>query len=351
MSIINNRFKAVLEQMENIKPSKFRNDKVLIVDGLNTYIRAFSVSPTLNDNGDHIGGTLGFFRSIGAAIKMHNPSRVVVVFDGKGGSKKRKGIYEGYKGNRVSTTRLNRYANFESPEKEAEAMRYQLSRVGHYLKCLPVDILTLDNVEADDVIAYCTKVYFKNEVVILSTDKDFLQLINERVTVYRPMKKALTNPRTFQEEFGINAKNYHILKMFLGDASDNIIGIPGIGPKTVLKLYPELLEDRHIGLAELKTITESKMIGQDVKLHPKYQLILSKWELMKQNNELMNLHIETLPDNLKVKVMDMLGQPLTQPDIYNLNRFSQEDSIHFGTSPMLWYQTIFARLVTYKEEA
>ena len=76
------------------------NDKVLIIDGLNTFIRCFSAMPTLNDDGAHVGGIVGFLRSIGYAIKTIRPTRCVIVFDGKGGSNRRKKVFSGYKANR-----------------------------------------------------------------------------------------------------------------------------------------------------------------------------------------------------------------------------------------------------------
>ena len=73
------------------------NDKVLIIDGLNTFIRVFSVIPTTNDDGIHVGGIVGFLRSIGYTINMFRPTRVIIVFDGKGGSSRRRKLYPEYK--------------------------------------------------------------------------------------------------------------------------------------------------------------------------------------------------------------------------------------------------------------
>ena len=72
------------------------NDKVLIIDGLNTFIRVFSVIPTTNEDGVHVGGIVGFLRSIGYVINMVSPTRVIIVFDGKGGSNRRRKILPEY---------------------------------------------------------------------------------------------------------------------------------------------------------------------------------------------------------------------------------------------------------------
>ena len=75
------------------------NEKVLIIDGLNTSIRVFSVIPTTNEDGIHIGGIVGFLRSIAYVVNMIRPTRVIIAFDGKGGSSRRRKIYPQYKQN------------------------------------------------------------------------------------------------------------------------------------------------------------------------------------------------------------------------------------------------------------
>ena len=80
---------------------------MLIIDDLNTFIRVFSVIPTTNDDGTHIGGIVGFLKSIGYTINMFRPTRLIIVFDGKGGSSRRK-LYQEYKFKRKTNIRLNR---------------------------------------------------------------------------------------------------------------------------------------------------------------------------------------------------------------------------------------------------
>ena len=84
------------------------NDKVMIVDGLNMFIRCFGAVPTLNDDGNHVGGVTGFLLSLGALIRNNKPTRVFMVFDGKGGSTRRKKMYKGYKEGRTGMTKVNR---------------------------------------------------------------------------------------------------------------------------------------------------------------------------------------------------------------------------------------------------
>ena len=104
------------------------NEKVLIIDGLNTFIRVFSVIPTTNDDGIHIGGIVGFLKSVGYAIKMLAPTRTLIVFDGKGGSNRRRKIYPEYKAKRTTKIRLNRVIDYENLDDERHSMLMQLSR-------------------------------------------------------------------------------------------------------------------------------------------------------------------------------------------------------------------------------
>ena len=88
-------YKNILDSVETDRETninRHKNSRVLIIDGLNTFIRCWSSIPTMNEDGDHIGGVTGALKSIGYAIRQTQPSRVVVVFDGQGGSKKKKGI-------------------------------------------------------------------------------------------------------------------------------------------------------------------------------------------------------------------------------------------------------------------
>ena len=95
------------EHKDNPVPqSRTRDSDILLVDGTNNFIRCWTVVPTLNDNGEHVGGISGFLTSLGYAIKMLRPTRVIIVFDGKGGSLRRKQIYPEYKEKRAMKIRI-----------------------------------------------------------------------------------------------------------------------------------------------------------------------------------------------------------------------------------------------------
>ena len=123
-------YKNILESVEIDRENnkdRHKNSRVLIIDGLNTFIRCWTSIPTLNDNGDHVGGVTGTLRSIGYAIRQTQPSRVIVTFDGQGGSKRRKKLFPEYKANRSkSKLRINRaYNDLMNDEEERESMKRQ----------------------------------------------------------------------------------------------------------------------------------------------------------------------------------------------------------------------------------
>jgi DNA polymerase-1 len=228
-------YKELLSKLGNQQTTNQNlNDKVLIIDGLNMFIRVFGAVPALNDDGEHCGGITGFLLSTAATIRNLNPSRVVIVFDGKGGSHRRKKVYADYKGGRTGLTRLNRLSGYEDIEDQQQSMKKQFVRLYEYLQNLPITLLQVDYVEADDLMAWMANHYFKKEVVLLSSDKDFLQLVNERIKVYSPVKKVMYDEPLVKEEWGVIPQNLIWYRVIMGDTSDNIKGVNGIGTKTIL---------------------------------------------------------------------------------------------------------------------
>ena len=280
-----------------------RNSRVLIIDGLNTFIRSWTVNPTMNEDGDHTGGVVGSLKSIGFQIREFNPTRVVVTFDGKDGSKKRKTIHEGYKANRSKNRfRVNRqYQGMMTEEEERLSMKQQFIWLNDVLDYLPIQTMIYDGIEADDVIGYLTTQVLKEdeEVVIVSTDKDFLQLVSNRVKVFSPTKKKTYDREAVKEEFGIWPQNILLYRTMDGDKSDNIPGVKGCGIKTLLKRFPELEEDRYISFDEFFQLCEERK-GK-IKL---YETILEHKEQILMNKNIMELSDLHIPTQKKLKILD-----------------------------------------------
>jgi DNA polymerase-1 len=286
------------------------NDKVLIIDGLNTFIRVFSVIPTTNEDGVHVGGIVGFLKSIGYVINMVSPTRVIIVFDGKGGSTRRRKIYPEYKQNRKTKYRVNRTYDFASQEDEKQNMIMQLQRCVEYLDTLPVTVLSYDNIEADDTIGYLTKqVLPDSNIIIMSTDKDFLQLANGRVKIWSPSKKKMYDDKSVFEEFGISSQNYIWYRVLDGDKSDNISGVRGLGLKTIQKKLPFLSENRIVGMDEvLNELPEHK-------------------DTIELNYKLMQLSDVDISASTKTKIVDRINEPINRLVKFQFEKMFLEDKL------------------------
>ena len=304
-------YKNILNEVEQERETNHlreRNSRVLIIDGLNTFIRSWTTNPTMNEDGDHTGGVIGSLKSIGYQIREFNPTRCIVTFDGKDGSQSRKKIHEGYKAGREKNRfRVNRqYQGMMDEEEERLSMKQQFIWLNDILDYLPVQTMIYDGIEADDTIAYLTKHNesdLGNEVVIVSTDKDFLQLVSDKVKVFSPTKKKLYDRQVVFDEYGIWPENLLLYRTLDGDKSDNIPGIRGCGIKTLLKRFPELSEDRTITHEEFFQLCEEKQ-GK-IKL---YDDILKAKDQLLMNKRLMELDEPHIPTNQKLKILDRFNE-------------------------------------------
>ena len=286
------------------------NDKVLIIDGLNTFIRVFSVIPTTNDDGIHVGGIVGFLRSIGYTINMIRPTRTIIVFDGKGGSNRRRKLYPEYKQNRKTKYRVNRSYDFASQEDERHNMMMQLSRCVEYLGTLPITVMSYDNIEADDTIGYlCRQVLTDSQITVMSTDKDFLQLANGRIKIWSPTKKKMYDDKMVMDEYGINSHNYIWYRVLDGDKSDNIPGVRGLGLKTIKKKLPFLSENRIVEMNEVvDTLPDSR-------------------DIIKLNYKLMQLSDVDISGSTKTKIIDKVNEPINRLIKFQFQKMFLEDKL------------------------
>ena len=260
-------------------------ERVLLIDGLNLFFRNFAMLNMVNPNGVHIGGLGGFFRSLGALIRQINPTQVYVIFDGTGSANNRKNLIPEYKSGR-DLQRITNWEAFDDLEDEHEAKVDQMVRIIQYLKTLPVKTITIDKVEADDIIAYLSGVIPqdpKDKSFIVSSDKDFIQLVSDNVIVYRPIEKEYYTKETVVEKFNISPKNFILYKTLLGDNSDKIKGVKGLGKKGLFKKFPELTE-KDLIWDDILDICEEK-----IKDHVVYARIVHGQEELEKNYKVMDL--------------------------------------------------------------
>ena len=337
---------SLFENMENENGftglQKSSDSDILLIDFYNLFLRSFMAIPTMNDNGLHVGGIAGFLKTLGAAIKLLTPSRVIIVVDGKGGSLKRRKLYPDYKANRKTSVRLNRsYTDLSSSELEENGLKKQLLRTVAYLDNLPVTTIAIDNVEADDVIAYLAVEYFKDKnVYIASCDKDFLQLANDRVKIWSPSKKKLYGSAEIFTEFKIHCENFIYYRALEGDTSDNIDGIRGAGLKTVLKCFPFLAEHKKATLQEIYNYSDNNK-GK-LKL---YNTILDNKDIVERNYQLMQLTDTQIQSFSQLRINEVMQKPVNRLNKMQFLKLIGEDKMRNNLeNSNLWLTECFGKL-------
>jgi len=338
---MNNRYAELLKEVSqehNVKKDESLNDRVLIIDGLNQFIRVFGAVPALNDDGEHCGGVTGFLLSTAATIRRLKPTRVVIVFDGKGGSNRRKSMYKGYKEGRTGLTKINRLAGYEDLEDQQESMRKQFTRLIEYLQVLPISLTYIDYVEADDIIAYLANHYFKKEVTMISSDKDFLQLVNPRIKVWAPTKKKMYDEALVMEDYGVKPQNLVFYRCLEGDKSDNIEGVRGVGPKTILNKMSFLNEDE----LTLDGFMEKVNSECDEKLSQKLTENVTTIEM---NYQLMQLKDPEISSSIKSNIREIMDSHESNFDIVEFKKMFMYDKLYTAFSNVdSWLRNSFLSL-------
>ena len=205
-------------------------DKFLVIDGSSLIHRAFfALPPLMNKQGVHTGAVYGLCNMLLKLLGDLQPRYMAVAFD-KSRKTFRTEMYADYKGQRKPT-----------PSELSEQFPLSMK----VLDALGIHTLELDNYEADDIIGTFAKAAPQDvEVIIVTGDRDELQLVDERTKVYYT-KRGISDIQIFDEaEFaanyeGLQPKQLIELKGLMGDTSDNIPGVPGVGPKTAIKLIKE----------------------------------------------------------------------------------------------------------------
>jgi DNA polymerase-1 len=234
-------------------PTDSKPNHLYLVDGSAYIFRAYHRLPPLtNVRGEPVGAVYGYttmlWKLADELNKADGPTHMAVVLD-KAGTSFRNDLYDQYKANRP-----------EAPED----LRPQFPMIRDATRAFSLPLIEEENVEADDMIASYTKAALAEgwKVTIVSSDKDLMQLIEPndegRVDMLDTMKNARMNRATVEEKFGVGPEKLGDVLGLMGDSSDNIPGVPGIGPKTASKLINEFGDIESV-LAAAPEMKKSKM--------------------------------------------------------------------------------------------
>ena len=260
--------------------------RVLVIDALNMFLRAFIVDPSLSNHGQPIGGIKGSIKILQKLVRITKPNEIVICWDGPNGSQKRKILDSGYKEGR-KPLRLNRSVHNLTENEEIQNKVWQQMQVIEYFNQMPIIQLILERVEADDIISYvCNSRHYDGwQKVIVSNDKDFLQLCDDETVVYRPTTDKIETKKTVIENLGIHPTNMALARAMDGDASDNLPGVNRVGMKTIATKLPFMKEGR--------TVTVDELIGYCENTESKlkvFKTIAESRKLIEHNYDMMQLY-------------------------------------------------------------
>jgi len=222
------------------------NNTAVVVDGNLMAFKAFSTRTFTSKDGRPTSVIHGLLQTLNTAYTRNQYDKLLVCWD-YGKSKKRLKRDKNYKANR-GKMESDDYKRFKEEMKMAQ----------EFLETLKIPQLKIYEVEGDDMIGIASRHLMKQgfNVIVVSEDRDLLQLINSKVKVWRPKTKKLFDKKMFAKEYeGLKPKDLIKMKSLMGDKGDNIPSIPGIGTKTAIwlvKQYPTL-QDKNIDINDIKS--------------------------------------------------------------------------------------------------
>ena len=266
-------------------------------------MRNYIVDPSLSTNGQPIGGTKGFIKSLQSVCRTINPDLIFVAWDG--GSQKRKSIDKNYKAGR-KPVRLNRDIHNMTAGEQEDNKNWQQERLIEYLNEMPTLQSYVENVEADDIIALACRSQALSDYhkIILSSDKDFIQLCDDTTILYRPIQKEILNEKRILEQFEIHPTNFALARAIAGDKSDNLAGVGGVGLPTVAKRFPFLAQDKSYTIKEL--VEYSEQVDSKLKV---FKNVIEKKEIIEKNYKMMQLYVPNISARSAQHIRAMLNKP------------------------------------------
>ena len=260
--------------------------KILIIDFLNLFIRSYVVNPSISKQGQPIGGIVGVFKSLQKISRETKPDKIIICHDGPGGSRKKKALHKDYKEGR-NPLRLNRNVKVLDDKQEFENRIWQQLKTFEYLNLCPVIQPMEENVEADDLISFIVqhKQFTDCVKVIVSSDKDFIQLLDDKTILMRPVQDEILNKNRVLEEFNIHPNNFALARSIAGDKSDNLDGVRGVGLVSLAKKFPILAEQNRYTVDDILEKCETTKVDGKI-----FENILADKDKVYLNYQIMQLY-------------------------------------------------------------
>ena len=281
--------------------------RLLVIDALNAFLRAYIVNPSLSSNGSPIGGLMGFLKILQKLTRETKPDAIIVCWDGAGGSQKRKTLNKNYKAGR-KPIRLNRNIRLMGEEAELTNKVWQQTRLAEMLNETPTIQFMFDGIEADDIISQVVQHphYSEWQKVIFSADKDFYQLCNDKTIIYRPPHRSglppqIMNSNRIVEDYSIHPTNFALARAIVGDKSDNLEGVPAVGMPTVAKRLPFLSENKMFTIDEV--VAHCAAAENPLKAHLN---IIENRDLILHNYKMMQLYSPAISIQSKQQIAETL---------------------------------------------
>jgi len=302
------------------------NKPIIYIDGLNVFMRHFAANPTKSLHGNLCGGIVGFLRNIEYLSSKFRPQKIVVAWEG-GGSLRRRNIDPQYKEGR-RPVKLNRSEYYKDIPDTSENRNTQLKTLVKILYNTPVTQIYVNDCEADDIISYLVKTKKENfKKIIVTSDKDYYQLLDENTKIWSPNKKILIDEKYVLEKWNVPAYNFCLVRCFAGDVSDGIKGIKGAGIKTMVNRFPKLIQKRESSINDI--INESnKKVNLNCKIKLFSNIIENKEQLIK-NWKLMYLDSAMLSADQINKINFQYNNKEIKINKMNLLKVLNQEGLNF----------------------
>jgi len=203
--------------------------KHLLVDCNNLIYRGYHTSQLTDDTGLRISGVFQGMKMLHKLIKRFQPNSVVCAWD-ENRCQGRMKLYPDYKGHRDKNRK----------EEDTKAIKRNIKIMQKILEHLPVKQIVVKDMEADDVIGYLSH-RIKGNNIVVSNDHDFIQLVSKQTSVFLPLPNKILTHKNVGDFLEIDPDHFLLYKALLGDDSDNIKGIKGVGPVTAKKILNDNL--------------------------------------------------------------------------------------------------------------